>query len=162
MNTLYLVRHGIAVPHGTAEYQDDDRPLTPEGERKTRMVGLGLRRNKVKVDRIITSPLPRALKTAEIIARAMKSPDLVEPADALRAGEDAATIRDWLAARPEARLMVVGHNPWISDLLALLTTGRPSPAFCDIRTAGVVSLRKGEPELLYQVDWIARPRLFRR
>lgn len=162
MKTLYLVRHGIAVPHGSAEYAEDERPLTSEGERKARMVGLGLRRNKVKVDRIVTSPLPRALKTAEIVAEALKIKDLVEQADDLRVDRDATTIREWLAARQEDRLMVVGHNPWISELLALLTTGQRSPIFCDLRKAGVAALRGGEPGTLYQVDWIARPRLFRR
>ncbi|WP_435019537.1 phosphohistidine phosphatase SixA [Tundrisphaera sp. TA3] len=161
MKTLYLVRHGIAVDPGPSGIPDDDRLLTPEGERKVRMVGLGLRRNKVKVDRIATSPLPRALKTAQIIAQSLKATDLLEKADELRTGRDAAAVRDWLAARTETRMMIVGHNPWISELLALLTTGQASPLICDIRKAGVVALRSAGPEGAYQIDWIARPRLFR-
>lgn len=168
MKTLYLVRHGVAVPHGTPDVPDDQRPLTAEGERKSRMVGLGLRRHKVKVDKILSSPLPRALRTAEIIATALKATDRIETADELAAGRDADAIAAWLAPRTERRVMVVGHNPWISELLALLTTGARGPVFCDLRKAGVAALEAAEPDATdpdgppFRVDWLARPRMFRR
>ena len=160
MNQLYLLRHGLAVPHGTPEIPDDERPLTSEGERRVRAIGRGLKRLKVKVVRIATSPLPRALKTAEIVAEARGDPELLEVVDDLRAGRDAASIRAWLATREETRLMVVGHNPSLSDLLALLTTGDANHGYCELRKGGVAALR-GDPRGLYQVDWIARPKLFR-
>lgn len=160
MDRLYLLRHGCAVPHGSPDFEDDDRPLLPEGERRARQVGHGLRRLGIKVDRIATSPLPRALRTAEIVAEALKAADLVEIVDDLRSGRDASSIRSWLEARAESRLMVVGHNPSLSDLLSLLVTGRDDAPICDLRKAGIAALRSegGGP---YRVDWIARPRLFR-
>jgi phosphohistidine phosphatase len=160
MNQLYLLRHGVAVPYGTPEIDDDDRPLTPEGERRVRVVGRGLRRLKVKVVRIATSPLPRARKTAEIVAEALGDRELVEVVEDLRAGRDAASIRAWLATREETRLLVVGHNPSLSNLLALLTTGDEQHNYCELRKGGVAALT-GDPRGLYQVDWIARPKLFR-
>jgi phosphohistidine phosphatase len=160
MNQLYLLRHGLAVPHGTPDIEDDDRPLTTEGERRVRVIGRGLRRLKVKVVKIATSPLPRALKTAEIVARALGDPELVEVVDELRAGRSAPSIRTWLATRQETRLMIVGHNPGLSDLLALLTTGDVQHGFCELRKGGVAALT-GDPRGLYKVDWIARPKLFR-
>jgi len=161
MNQLYLLRHGLAVPHGTPGIAEDDRPLTAEGERRVRAIGRGLKRLKVKVVRIATSPLPRALKTAEIIADALGDPEeLIEVVEELRAGRDAATIRAWLATREETRLMVVGHNPSLSDLLALLTTGDENHGYCELRKGGIAALT-GDPRGLYQVDWIARPKLFR-
>jgi phosphohistidine phosphatase len=160
MNQLYLLRHGIAVPHGTPGIEDDDRPLTTEGERRVRVIGRGLKRLKLKVVRIATSPLPRALKTAQIVAEALGDPELVEVVDDLRAGRDASTIRAWLATREETRLMVVGHNPSLSGLLALLTTGDENQGYCELRKGGIAALT-GDPRGLYQVDWIARPKLFR-
>ena len=160
MNQLYLLRHGLAVPHGTPDIEDDDRPLTAEGERRVRQVGRALKRLKVKVVKTATSPLPRALKTAEIVADAMGDADAVEAFDELRAGRDADSIRAWLATRSESRLMVVGHNPSLSDLLALLTTGDSNHAYCELRKGGIAAL-SGDPRGLYQVDWIARPKLFR-
>ena len=161
MQELYLLRHGLAVPHGTPDFDDDDRPLTPDGERRVRQVGRGLKRLKLKLVRIATSPLPRALKTAEIVADCLGEPDLIEVVDDLRAGRDAASIRDWLATRagdpaddrrpqPEP---VRPHRP------ARHRRAGTTP-FCELRKGGIAALR-GEPGGPYRIDWIARPRLFR-
>ena len=160
MNQLYLLRHGIAVPHGTPGMNDDDRPLTPKGERRVREVARGLKRIAIEVDRIATSPLPRALSTARIVAQVIGRPELVEVFDELRAGRDAASIRAWLLGRAEARLMIVGHNPTLSELLAWLTTGEEGRAFRELRKGGIAAL-VGDPGGSYRVDWIARPKLFR-
>ena len=94
MVQLYVMRHGIALPHGTPGMSDDDRPLTPQGEKRVRQIARGLR--DLDLERIVTSPLPRAFRTAEIVASELECNDLLEPADALRAGASAESIRDWL------------------------------------------------------------------
>ena len=161
MNRLYLLRHGIAVPPGTPDIPDDERPLTSEGEKGVRRVARGLRRLGIKLDRIVTSPLPRAFRTAEIVADILKLSDALETADALRADRDAASMRDWVIARTESRLMLVGHNPSFSDLVGLLITGNQGPALCDLRKGGVAALR-AELDGAMRLDWLARPRIFRR
>jgi phosphohistidine phosphatase len=163
MNRLYLLRHGMAVPHETPEYADDERPLTPKGERRMRQIGYGLKRLGLKVDRILTSPLPRAYRTAEIVARVIGEPDLIETADELRAQESADSIANWLGTRAEERLMIVGHNPAFSDLIGRLVVGDASTRLCELRKGGVVALvpRPGEASRM-AIDWIARPRLIRR
>lgn len=160
MNQLFLLRHGVAVPHGAPDFADDNRPLTPEGERRVRSVGRALKRLKVRPDRIATSPLPRAHRTAEIVAEAMGRTKLIEVVDDLRAGRDAASIAEWLTTRTESSLLVVGHNPSLSDLLALLVHGPDAIPFCELRKGGVAALR-GEIVGAYTVEWIARPKLFR-
>ena len=160
MQDLYLLRHGLAVPHGTPGFEDDDRPLTPEGERRIRQVGRGLKKLKLKLTRIATSPLPRALRTAEIVADCLGGTDLIEVDDELRAGRDAASIRDWLASRGESRLMIVGHDPAFSDLVGLLVTGSLDRPICQLRKGGIAALR-GESGGSYLIDWIARPRVLR-
>lgn len=161
MNQLYLVRHGLAIDPSTPDISDDDRTLTPEGERRVRQVGRAFKRLDLKLDRIAASPLPRAHKTAEIIAEALGKPELVEVVDDLRAGRDAASIATWLESRTEGRLMVVGHNPGLSELLTRLVLGADHPPFCELHKGGIAALRGG-PDGAYRVDWIARPRLFRR
>lgn len=161
MKQLYLLRHGVAVAYGTPDIADDDRPLTPKGEQRVRSVGRALKRLKVKVDRIATSPLPRAYRTAEIVADALNRPDLVEVVDDLRSQRDAASIQDWVATRAEERLMVVGHNPSLSQLIGRLVVGPDHPAIGDLRKAGVAAL-VSDDGVLYRVDWIARPKLFRK
>lgn len=160
MKQLYLLRHGLAVPYGTPDIADDDRPLTPKGERRVRSVARALKRLKVKPDRIVTSPLPRAQRTAAIVAEALNQSDLLEQADELRAHRDAASIREWLRTRPEERLMIVGHNPSLSQLVGRLVVGPDHPSIGDLHKAGIAALVTDDGEA-YRIDWVARPKLFR-
>ena len=84
MVQLYIMRHGIALPHGTPGMSDDDRPLTPEGEQRVRQIARGLKELDLKLERIVTSPLPRAFRTAEIVASVLECNDILETADVLR------------------------------------------------------------------------------
>jgi phosphohistidine phosphatase len=160
MIRLYLLRHGIAVTPGTPGIADDERPLTPRGRKRMRQIACGLKSLGLKLDRLITSPLPRALETAEIVAEALGGDYLLEQADALRADRSADSIRQWLMTRTEPRLMIVGHNPAFSELPGLLVTGEPIP-LCELRKGGVAAFANG-PDGGIRLDWLARPRLLRR
>jgi phosphohistidine phosphatase len=162
MNELYIVRHGIAVGHGAPGIPDDERPLTSKGEKRMREIARGLRRLDLKLDRIVTSPLPRARATAEIVAGVLDAESILETASALQVGASAATIQKWLRGRTEDRVMIVGHNPALSDLVALLVTGATHPLFCNLKKGGVAALRKAAagPDR-YDLVWLATPRLIR-
>ena len=161
MARLYLLRHGIAVPHGTAGVRDEDRPLTPVGEARVKQVAECLERWGDRPDRVVASPLPRARRTAEITAAVLGVSDRLELAEVLEPGVPARQIRDWLTARDEASLMLVGHNPNLSDLLALLI-GLPegAPALA-LKKAGVAAL-EGDPRGHSQLKWLATPKMMRR
>ncbi len=163
MKRLYIVRHGIAVPHGTPDIADDDRPLTPKGEKRMRQVGYGLKHLGLDLDRIVSSPLPRAYRTAEILTRVLGNPDLLETADELRAGQTCSAIAEWLTSRTEESLMIVGHNPSLSELIGLLVLGDLKLPLCDLRRGGIAALTYGDEEAAkWSIDWIARPQLLRR
>jgi len=117
---LYLLRHGKAdVPnwHGP----DDERPLTEDGVQEMRLVGAALRQLRIAPDVIVTSPLPRALRTAEIAAKALGV--ALEVSDVLRPGFDRPACNGLLSARRDADVMLVGHEPDFSDLIHSLTGG---------------------------------------
>jgi phosphohistidine phosphatase len=160
MTDLYIVRHGIAVDPGTPGIPDDERLLTPKGEKRMRQIARGLRKLDLKLDRIVTSPLPRARATAEIIATELRA--LLETSNVLQTGSSAATVERWLRERPEDRLMIVGHNPTLSDLVSLLVLGSTQPLICDLKKGAVAALTQmAVVKDLYEVLWIAPPRLFR-
>jgi len=160
MNELYLVRHGIAALRGTLDLPDDERRLTPKGMKRMRQVARGLNRLGIRPDRILTSPLPRALETAEIVAGTLGMADRLETCDPLRADREAPALRDWVLTRPEDRLMIVGHNPGLSQLLGLLVAGLADPWVCELKKGGVAALSsRGEGG--FAIDWIAPPRLLR-
>ena len=155
------MRHGLAVERGATDLDDDDRPLTPKGERRVREIAISLRTLRLKLDRIVTSPLPRALRTAEIAAEFLEAEHPLEVADVLRADRDAASIHDWLEARPETRVLVIGHNPAISELINLSVGSGVNP-ICTLRKGGVAALRRRAEDAGFEIEWVARPRLLRR
>jgi phosphohistidine phosphatase len=161
MDMLYLLRHGIAVEPGSADFADDERPLTPKGRRRVRQVAFGLEVLKIKPDRIVSSPLPRARQTAEIVADVLKMPERLEFDDALRAGVEAASVIDWIRGRPDGTLMVVGHNPWISEAVERLTAGAAVPEFVELRKAGIAALA-ARADGRFSLEWLARPKLLRK
>ena len=160
MTDLIILRHGIALPPGTPGIADDDRPLTEKGERRMAEIGQALARFELKLDRIVTSPLPRARRTAEIAARELGMSDRLENADELRAGRSASAMRSWVESRPEERLMIVGHNPAFSELTALLLGLNASSTAIELKKGGIAAFHRG-PEG-YSLDWLATPRLLRR
>ena len=162
MRDLYILRHGIAVEPGTPGIPDDERPLTAKGEKRMRQIARALRRLDLKLDRIVTSPLPRASATADIVAEALDVRDRIETLNLLQAGSSAATVQRWLREQTEDRLMIVGHNPTLSDLVSLLVMGTTQPQICDLKKGGIAALtRTAVAKDLYDIVWIATPRLIR-
>lgn len=148
------------MPGGTPNISDDDRPLTPDGERRVRLVARAMKRMKVKFDKVATSPLPRAQRSAEILAEVYNKLDRLENFEELRPDRSAPSVAEWVRSRGEARLVVVGHNPWISLLLGELTLGPNHPPLADLRKAGIAAM-KADPDGRFEIDWLARPKLFR-
>jgi phosphohistidine phosphatase SixA len=55
-----MIRHAIAVPRGTPDIPDDERPLTKRGRRRFRSAARGLACLVKRPDFLLSSPLPRA------------------------------------------------------------------------------------------------------
>lgn len=116
---LLLIRHGIAVEQGTPGMADDDRPLTEEGVKKFRKGARGLARVCPPPDALLSSPLPRAHRTAELAAEAWGG-IAVTKAPALASG-DWEELKRTLARYPAGAVVVlVGHEPSVSQWLARL------------------------------------------
>jgi len=163
MTDLYVLRHGIAVDPGTPGIAEAERPLTAKGEKRISQIARGLRALDLRLDRIVTSPLARARFSAEIVARELDLLNLLEISNVLQAGTSAATVRRWLRERPEERLLIVGHNPTLSDLVSLLVLGSEHPSVCDLKKGGIAALTRSSASVhLYEIAWIATPRLLRR
>ena len=122
---LLVVRHAIAVPHGTPGVADQDRPLTPEGEAKFREAARGLARILDAPDALLTSPWLRARQTAAIAADAWGGPQpKLTPALASGSFEEQARVLDEYA--DDETVAIFGHEPWVSELVARLLGTRAS------------------------------------
>ena len=127
---LYLVRHAIAEERGSDWPDDSKRPLSDDGIKRWRRQAAGLVALDARPDLILTSPFTRARQTADLLAAAFaKKPKVVE----LPALQPGAKVRDVLRAlQPEGRiasLALVGHEPGLGELAALLVGFKTPPEF---------------------------------
>ncbi len=135
---LYLMRHADAVPHGTAGFtRDAQRPLTAEGRAQARGVAQGLKRLKVELGTVLTSPYVRAVQTAEEFVGAWGARLPIKELDALRAEvQPEVTSLALKRAEMDGDPLLVGHEPhlsaWIAELVS--STGH---AQCLMKKAGV-------------------------
>jgi phosphohistidine phosphatase len=118
---LYLVRHADAEPGEP----DELRRLTPEGKQQARELGERLRREGVKPDVILTSPLLRARETGDELAMALGTNP--ETDERLAPGATADGLRAAVAGRGE-NVLAIGHQPDCGQIAAALTGG-PEPRF---------------------------------
>jgi len=115
---LYFLRHGEADWPGWTK-PDDERPLTDFGKKEVRQVAKFLNRLKVKPGLIVTSPLPRALQTAEVAAEQLKTK--LRQDEALEPGFGISELRTVLKRHRSKVLMLVGHEPDFSSVISALT-----------------------------------------
>jgi phosphohistidine phosphatase len=130
---LWLLRHGEAVPHESKP--DDDRELTPRGERQAVAAGEGLARLGLEFDACYTSPKVRALQTARLACAALNAEPIED--EVLADGfsrEDALELL--LRHGPDARVLVVGHEPSFSQVVHDSIGGR-----IDFKKGGVAAVR---------------------
>ena len=161
---LYLVRHGIAVDvDGKAVTRDEERMLSPAGIKKIRAVAEGLKEMECVPARIVSSPLVRAVETAELMAETLAPRVAVETAECLAGHVSAADTIAWLRKQPDQDTMLVGHMPHVADLAVHL--------LCNCRTVDVV-FKKGAVCCLSfegrvtaghaRLEWLIQPGALRR
>lgn len=123
---LYLLRHGIAVDPSVPDFaKDADRPLTPKGKRRLRQITGAMGVLKISFDVILSSPYVRAAETAEIVAKDLKRRKQLQLTDDLTpGGNPKSLIQQINDLRPRPKnVLLVGHEPYLSKLIALLTAG---------------------------------------
>ncbi len=138
---LYLLRHAVAVDHGTPGVSEDARPLTPQGAAKMRAAAEGMKEMGVKFDALLTSPLARARQTAQIVASVFGAKERMKEIPALKPG--GSFQRLWAALKPHAScdsLMLVGHEPGLSELISSILTGRVNGMLLDFKKGGLCLL----------------------
>jgi phosphohistidine phosphatase len=138
---LYLLRHAHAGDPAKWRGDDAERPLSAKGRRQSERLGALLASISFRPDALVSSPKLRALETARIVGKAIR----VEPSvdDRLASCFDIRALATLVEERngPE-RLVLVGHDPDLSELLA------------ELIGASSVAMRKGA---LARVDLEGRP-----
>jgi phosphohistidine phosphatase len=142
---LILVRHGIAIDRDDPDCPPDaERHLTQEGMHLTRQAAQGLLVMKATVDVILTSPLLRAVQTAQIVAEVFdRKKSSVVVTENLLPHRDPGIFLAGLAEHADSDVLAVGHAPHMDELLAR-AVGIQDGAVTSLKKAGAALLELGE------------------
>jgi phosphohistidine phosphatase len=139
---LFILRHGLAAERGDLGYTHDfARPLTPAGRSQLHQIAAALRAMALRFDAILSSPLVRAQETAGIVAAGLKIKTEPAPVDELKPAGDMKKLIQRIAALapPPENILLVGHEPDLSQLISLLVTGKTTAGFA-LKKSGLAKL----------------------
>lgn len=137
---LILVRHADAGERDADKWPDDDlRPLTARGRRRQADCAKAMKKLGITADHLFTSPLTRAVQTAEILAEVHEmQPAVVNEVLGHECSAHAVSkMLDRLGAGESA--MLVGHEPSFSRVAAAMI-GKSSDADMVLKKSGVIGI----------------------
>jgi phosphohistidine phosphatase len=156
---LYLMRHAHAGLKRENSILDAKRSLIKEGKDQCVLMARVLNALKVQVDVIVSSPLKRALQTAQFVGTEMGYEAKVEISSALAPEAKYADFLDMLAKYADLDgVLAVGHNPNVFQFLGRLVTGNGGAAI-RMRKASVARIDLDRHPALMQ--WLIDPRTAR-
>ncbi len=156
---LYLMRHANAGVPRDNPVQDDKRALIKEGKEQCVLMARMMSAINVQVDVIVSSPLKRALQTAQFVGTELGYESKVEVSPALSVGASYEAFQDLIAKYADRDgVLMVGHNPNLFKFLGRLITGNGG-AGVRMRKGSVarVDMSKHPPLL----QWLIDPRIAR-
>ena len=124
---LYLMCHAN-VAEQDEDTEDNQRPLTEKGRKKLGQIASNLEKLDLEIDAIITSPYRYARQTANIIADGLdiKKKGIVESENLTPLGFAEKLVDEINSREPVENLFLVGHEPFLSQLIGTLLAGDAS------------------------------------
>jgi len=157
---LYFLRHASAGEPVANLKKDEKRALDKEGIEQCGYVGRALTALNVQVDAIVSSPLKRCTQTASLVGNELGYEGKLQIDNALRPGTGLADFRKLLEkySRQEA-IMVVGHNPNLSQFLGSVISDSGCEASLELKKGSVakVEMRRTFGTL----QWCVTPKVVR-
>src|SRR5258705_2192501 len=157
---VYFLRHANAGERLVSPKKDEKRGLDKEGIEQCGYIGRALAALDVQVDAIISSQLKRSTQTASLVGNEMGFEGKLQIDPALRPQATFADFRKLLDkyVRQEA-IMVVGHNPNLSEFLGRVISAAGCEAALELRKGAVarVELRRSTGSL----SWCLTPKIVR-
>lgn len=157
---IYFVRHASAGQSLTNPKKDDKRPLDSEGIEQCGYVGRALASINAQPEVIISSPLKRATQTASLVGNELGYEGKLQLDPALKPNASYADFRRMIEkySRHEA-IMVVGHNPSITEFLARIVVKSGSEALVDFKKGAVARVETVRHAAT--LNWFFTPKMAR-
>jgi phosphohistidine phosphatase len=157
---LYVLRHTSAGDHLATPKKDEKRALDKEGIEQCGYVGRAWAALEVQVDVIVSSPLKRCTQTAALVGNELGYEGKLQTEPGLRPEAGLADFRKILEkySRQEA-VMVVGHNPNLSQFLGSVISDSGCEASVELKKGAVakVEMRRSSGTL----QWCLTPKVLR-
>jgi phosphohistidine phosphatase len=157
---LYVLRHTSAGDPLATPKKDEKRALDKEGIEQCGYVGRALAALEVQVDVIVSSPLKRCTQTAALVGNELGYEGKLQTEPGLRPEAGLADFRKILEkySRQEA-VMVVGHNPNLSQFLGSVISDSGCEASVELKKGAVakVEMRRSSGTL----QWCLTPKVLR-
>lgn len=141
---LIFLRHGLAEGHFSLDQDADfERELTDEGIKRLNKTFKLFQEHETKIDVIFSSPLARAVQTAELFWNYYSDADLELMAD-LDILDDPRHLVEYISFLPtDGCYAFVGHDPHITKVIAALLALHPEHDFMTIKKGGICVLEGG-------------------
>ena len=162
---LYIIRHAIAQQLDKKnDFTDEKRDLTSEGRERMREVAKGMRKLDVELDLILTSPLVRAVETAEIVATALGlSKKEIEQTDNLKPGASIDRLFSEIKKHAGVEsLALVGHQPDLGEIVSRIVQGNGNLSLV-LKKGSVclINVLETVPTLHGNLMWLLTPKQLR-
>jgi phosphohistidine phosphatase len=158
---IYFLRHASAGDKkAPTPKEDEKRPLDAKGIEQSKQMGRFLAALDVKPDAFVSSPLTRAVQTAELVAEELKGGSSITLDDALRPDASYEQFQDLLQHYGRQKTIVVtGHNPNLSEFLSFLISGGTTKEMVELKKSAVAKVEQklGNGTL----QWCVTPKLLR-
>ena len=156
---LYLMRHADAgVPRDNPKL-DSKRALVKEGKEQCMLMARMLGALRVQIDVVVSSPLKRAMQTAQFVATELGYETKVEVSTALGLDADFSAFQKLIEKYADREgVLLVGHNPNLFKFLGRIITGNGA-AGVRMRKGSVARIDMSKHPPLLQ--WLVDPRMAR-
>ncbi|HEX8186664.1 MAG TPA: phosphohistidine phosphatase SixA [Blastocatellia bacterium] len=160
---LYFIRHAIAQPLGRKnDFTDEKRALTSEGRERMRQAAEGLRKIGVEFDLVLTSPLLRAVETAEIVMTELSKIEIEQTENLLPGAPIDELFAEIKRHTSAESIALVGHQPALSEIISKVIQGNVSLSI-GLKKGGVCCIKVSEtvPTLRGNLTWLIAPKHLR-
>lgn len=157
---IYFVRHASAGERVANPKKDERRPLDADGIEQCGYVGRALAAMNIQPDVIVSSPFKRATQTASLVGNEIGYEGKIQLEPAMQPEASFADFRRMLDkyAKHEA-VMVVGHNPSITEFLARIITKSASEALLEFKKGAVARVETMRQAA--RLNWFFTPKMAR-
>lgn len=159
MNVFFL-RHGEAGKRISVPSRDFERSLTASGAEEIEEIADSMKKMDLEFDKIASSPLARALETAEIVTNVYKKSSKPEVWDELRPEANRLDLYRRLSKiKQDADVLVVGHDPFMTTVIGEIISGSMN-AKISLKKAGLarVQIDSFTPRASGELRWLLTPK----